>query len=79
MKEFVCHAPVFKPLGCLLCTLMSIMLPFVAIAHMVAVIVAIPLLPFFPHIIDRIVCSYKQYVFKVQHCGKGNDDPNIVL
>lgn len=79
MKEFVCYAPVFKPPGCFVCTMMTATLPIVAVAFVVAVILAAPLLPFFPNIINRIVCSYKQYLYKVQHCGKGNDDPNIVL
>lgn len=61
-----CLAPVFEGKPCL-CWLI---IP--------ALILAIAGLIFFIWI-PVVLCLIKQLVFRIKHCGSGNDDPNIEL
>ncbi|MCG8434485.1 MAG: hypothetical protein MJA83_10675 [Gammaproteobacteria bacterium] len=74
-----CFAPVFAPQSWLVCLLLVISMPVIALAFMIAIIVGVIIGVFIPEVIDRIVCNYKKILFRISHCQKGNSDPGIRL
>ena len=79
MGKIDCYAPVFQKQNWLVCLLLVILLPIVALAFMIALIVGVIIGIFIPEFLDRIICNYKRFLFRVRNCSKGNDDPNIRL
>jgi len=79
MPRKECFAPVFEKQSSIVCLLLVLTLPFVALAFLIALIVGALLGLLFPDVIERIVCNYKRYLFRVKNCQKGNDNPNIKL
>ncbi len=74
-----CNAPVFEGHNWLVCLLQILLLPLVALAFVIAIIVGAILGIFFPRVLEQIICNYKKYLFRVRNCQKGNSDPNIQL
>lgn len=70
-----CKAPVFSPNIVLVCLVLLITLSFV----IAGLLVLLVLLGWIPGIRESILCKIKQITFMIQHCGKGNKDPNIEL
>lgn len=61
-----CYAPVFEGKPCL-CWLI--------IPTLILAIAALILFIWIP----GVLCLIKKLIFRIQHCGSGNDDPNILL
>lgn len=79
METQACFAPTFEPQNWLVCLLMILTLPAVALAFLIAFVIGLILEILLPGTIARIVCNFKKYTFRVQNCQKGNDNPNIRL
>ncbi|OFY62530.1 MAG: hypothetical protein A2Y71_10415 [Bacteroidetes bacterium RBG_13_42_15] len=62
-----CTAPVFSPSNWFVCLLLAIAAP--------AVILGMLILIWIP----GMLCALKRFIFRVQHCTQGNDNPCIVL
>ena len=74
-----CYAPVFEGQNWLVCLLLILMWPAVAFVFLILLIFAAALAIFLPGLLERIICNYKRYLFRIRNCRKGNSDPNIRL
>ena len=81
-ERFVCRAPVFGANIGLVCLFMYILSPIIYAALIVALIVAAiadAITGGRANAVARALCAIKRFTFRLQHCTKGNDNPDIIL
>jgi len=74
-----CVAPLFEPSNWFLCFLMILAAPFVIIVFILLIAFIAILEMFFRGILARFICQFRKYLFRLNHCHRGNSNGCVML